>query len=80
MSSLVVCRIGYAIAERLVNDGAMVMVSSRKEVNVKNAVERLREGVNDRDNVQGIVCHVGKENHRKKLLEEVKPSPLSHSF
>lgn len=64
-------RIGYAIAERLVRDGAMVMVSSRKEGNVESAVERLRELAGERDRVQGLVCHVGKEAHRSRLLQEV---------
>lgn len=63
------CRIGYAIAERLLRDGAKVMVSSRKERNVERAVERLRE---EEEGVEGLVCHVGKEEHRRRLLEEVK--------
>lgn len=52
-------------------DGATVMVSSRKEGNVESAVERLREVAGDRERVQGIVCHVGKEAHRSRLLQEV---------
>ena len=44
------------------------MVSSRKQENVERAVEELRgEGVT----VEGRVCHVGKAEHRKKLIEEV---------
>ena len=50
-------------------DGAKVMVSSRKERNVERAVERLREG-GGRD-VGGVVCHVGKEEDRRTLLQEV---------
>lgn len=63
------CRIGYAIAERLLRDGAKVMVSSRKERNVERAVETLRE---EGEGVEGLVCHVGKEEHRRRLLEEVR--------
>ena len=76
------CSIGYAIAQRLVKDGAMVMVSSRKEGNVTSAVERLREGEGEGDvaAVQGIVCHVGKEEHRKRLLEEVWLLPPSFPY
>ena len=71
----VACSIGYAIAERLARDGAMVMVSSRKEGNVASAVERLREGLENQAAVQGVVCHVGKEEHRKRLLQEVRFLP-----
>ena len=62
--------IGYAIAHRLARDGAKVMVSSRKEENVQRAVQRLREEEGD-SAVHGVVCHVGKEEHRKRLIQEV---------
>lgn len=50
-------------------DGADVMVSSRKEDNVKKAVESLK-GVGG-GKVEGMVCHVGKSDHREKLIKEV---------
>lgn len=50
----------------------MVMVSSRKESNVESAVERLREVAGAKETVQGLVCHVGKEAHRSRLLREVR--------
>ncbi|KAK9879404.1 hypothetical protein WA026_006470 [Henosepilachna vigintioctopunctata] len=57
--------IGYAIARRLAREGAKVVVSSRKEKNVENAVQELKkEGLN----VTGVVCHVGKAEDRKKLF------------
>ena len=61
--------IGFSIARRLVEDGARVMVSSRKERNVARAVEELKGegGVT----VAGTVCHVGEAEQRKKLIEEV---------
>ena len=62
------CRIGFAIARRLGLDGAAVMVSSRKQHNVDKAVEKLKE---DSINVAGMVCHVGKEEDRKQLIQEV---------
>lgn len=44
------------------------MISSRKESNVKKAVnELLQEGLS----VAGTVCHVGKAEQRKKLFDEV---------
>lgn len=61
-------RIGLAIARRLACDGAHVMVSSRKEDHVTHTVDTLRaEGLS----VEGTVCHVGKEEHRKQLIQEV---------
>lgn len=63
-------RIGFSIAKRLVGDGADVMVSSRKEENVKSAVDRLRK-VEGAGKVEGVVCHVGKSDHRTNLIKEV---------
>ncbi|XP_076280719.1 dehydrogenase/reductase 4 [Lasioglossum baleicum] len=61
--------IGFAIAKRLAQEGAKVMVSSRKESNVKKAVEELKsEGLQ----VSGIICHVGKKEDRKNLFDKTK--------
>ncbi|KAK0399080.1 hypothetical protein QR680_002891 [Steinernema hermaphroditum] len=58
--------IGFAIAKRLGLDGAAVVVSSRKERNVKEAVTALRlEGVD----CDGTVAHVGIAGDRKKLID-----------
>ncbi|XP_059054119.1 dehydrogenase/reductase SDR family member 4 [Achroia grisella] len=58
--------IGYAIAKKLGNEGAAVIVSSRKEENVRNAVKSLRdEGIT----AEGVVCHVANKEHRQKLFE-----------
>lgn len=57
--------IGFAIARRLAQDGAHVVVSSRKQQNVDQAVATLQgEGLS----VTGIVCHVGKAEHRERLV------------
>jgi len=62
-------RIGFSIARRLAQEGAKVMISSRKESNVKKAVEELKsEGLQ----VAGTVCHVGKAEDRKNLFEKVR--------
>ena len=61
--------IGYSIAKRLAREGAKVMVSSRKESNVSKAVKSLKE---EKGVVEGVVCHVGKEEDRKKLIAEVR--------
>ncbi|XP_011691526.1 PREDICTED: dehydrogenase/reductase SDR family member 4 [Wasmannia auropunctata] len=61
--------IGLSIAKRLAQEGAKVMISSRKESNVKRVVEELKsEGLQ----VAGTVCHVGKAEDRKNLLEKTK--------
>ncbi|XP_068967461.1 dehydrogenase/reductase SDR family member 4 [Bombus flavifrons] len=61
--------IGFAIVKRLAEEGAKVMISSRKESNVKKAVEQLKsEGLN----VCGTVCHVGKSEDRNNLLKNTE--------
>lgn len=59
--------IGYAIAERLGQDGAKVVVSSRKQKNVDAAVEKLRA---KNLHVHGTVCHVGKKEDRASLIKQ----------
>ncbi|XP_072967744.1 tropinone reductase-like 3 [Typha angustifolia] len=59
--------IGFAIAERFGLEGASVVVSSRKQKNVDEAVEKLRsKGIE----VMGVVCHVSNAQHRKDLVEK----------
>ncbi|CAI7886350.1 unnamed protein product [Closterium sp. NIES-53] len=60
--------IGLGIVERLGQEGASVVVSSRKQANVDTAVARLREKGID---ATGMVCHVGSAEHRRKLAEAV---------
>uniref|UniRef100_A0A8C5LP00 Dehydrogenase/reductase SDR family member 4 n=1 Tax=Leptobrachium leishanense TaxID=445787 RepID=A0A8C5LP00_9ANUR len=57
--------IGLAIARRFAQDGAHVLLSSRKQKNVDDAVKQLKdEGLS----VTGIVCHVGVGEDREKLI------------
>ncbi|XP_068136250.1 dehydrogenase/reductase SDR family member 4-like isoform X2 [Hyperolius riggenbachi] len=57
--------IGLAIARRLAQDGAHVLISSRKLENVDKAVQMLKdEGLS----VSGVPCHVGKEEDRDRLV------------
>lgn len=60
--------IGFSIAKQLAVDGAMVMVSSRKQNHVDEVVATLQRTVGN--TVCGTVCHVGKEEDRKRLIEE----------
>ncbi|KAI8567346.1 hypothetical protein RHMOL_Rhmol02G0114600 [Rhododendron molle] len=58
--------IGFSIAERLGSEGASVVVSSRRQNNVNEAVEKLRaRGIE----VLGVVCHVSNAQQRKNLIE-----------
>nr|KAG5705344.1 hypothetical protein BaRGS_011116 [Batillaria attramentaria] len=59
--------IGFAIAKRLCEDGAKVVISSRKQKNVDAAVQELR---NLDLPATGVVCHVGKKADRDRLLAE----------
>ncbi|XP_050311809.1 dehydrogenase/reductase SDR family member 4 [Anthonomus grandis grandis] len=61
--------IGFAIAQRLAREGAKVIVSSRKAANVEEATRKLtQEGLE----AKGLVCHVAKQEDRRKLFEEAK--------
>ncbi|KAM7321559.1 hypothetical protein ACRRTK_019651 [Alexandromys fortis] len=64
--------IGFAIARRLAQDGAHVVISSRKQQNVDRAVATLKE---EGLSVTGTVCHVGKAEDRQHLVA----TALEHS-
>lgn len=61
--------IGFAIAKRLAEDGAKVVISSRRQKNVDKAVELLKK---ENLTVLGMPCHVGLEADRQKLIEQTK--------
>ncbi|MBA0569470.1 hypothetical protein Golob_003193, partial [Gossypium lobatum] len=59
--------IGFGIAQRLALEGASVVISSRKQKNVDEAVEKLKaKGIH----VLGIVCHVSDAQQRKNLINK----------
>ncbi|GMY36744.1 tropinone reductase-like 3 [Fagus crenata] len=59
--------IGFTIAERLGLEGASVVISSRKQKNVDEAVEKLKaQGIE----VFGVVCHVSNAQQRKDLIDK----------
>ncbi|KAJ0017482.1 hypothetical protein Pint_09719 [Pistacia integerrima] len=59
--------IGFSIAERLGLEGASVVVSSRRQENVDEAVEKLKaRGIE----VYGVVCHVSNSEQRKNLIDK----------
>lgn len=61
--------IGFAIAQRLLREGARVVVSSRKSKNVEKAVDALKSE-NPEHDCHGLVCHVGLAEDRQKLVAE----------
>lgn len=63
--------IGFAIAQRLAQEGAKVIISSRKEKNVNEAVCKLSNAGFD---VKGLVCHVSNVDDRKKLFDQASKS------
>nr|XP_043609890.1 tropinone reductase-like 3 [Erigeron canadensis] len=59
--------IGFAIALRLGLEGASVVISSRRQRNVDEAVKKLQEqGIE----VLGLVCHVSNAQQRKNLIDQ----------
>ncbi|GAA0171760.1 dehydrogenase [Lithospermum erythrorhizon] len=59
--------IGFGIAQRLGQEGASIVISSRKQKNVDEAVEKLKsKGIE----VSGLVCHVSNKEQRKSLIEK----------
>jgi dehydrogenase/reductase SDR family protein 4 len=68
MSDGFIYRIGYAIAEKLGQDGAKVMISSRKQKNVDASLQKLKSlGIE----ASGMVCHVAKKEDRQKMIQKV---------
>ncbi|KJE96976.1 hypothetical protein CAOG_09096 [Capsaspora owczarzaki ATCC 30864] len=65
--------IGFAIAKRFGDEGASVVVSSRRKENVDRAVAELKSS-NSAMRVIGIVCHVAKAEDRKRLVQETLKS------
>ncbi|XP_071815352.1 dehydrogenase/reductase SDR family member 4-like isoform X2 [Apostichopus japonicus] len=60
--------IGLAVAERLAQEGAKVVLSSRRKEKVEAAVEKLRA---KKLEVSGMVCHQAKKEDRQRLIDFV---------
>ncbi|GFQ02862.1 tropinone reductase-like 3 [Phtheirospermum japonicum] len=59
--------IGFGIAERLGLEGAAVVISSRRQKNVDEAVKKLKgQGIE----ALGLVCHVSNAQQRKDLIDK----------
>ncbi|KAF4701342.1 Dehydrogenase reductase SDR member 4 [Perkinsus olseni] len=59
--------IGKAIAKRMLQEGGRVVVSSRKQASVDDALAELKPEFGDR--VIGVVCNVSKADDRATLLK-----------
>ena len=57
--------IGKAIAIRLAQEGAKVIISSRSQDNIDSTVKEIK-GMGFE--AHGIVCHVGKKEDRERLV------------
>lgn len=61
--------IGLATARRLGKEGCKVVVSSRRQANVDEAVDLLlKEGID----ASGVTCHQGNPDDRQKLMKYVR--------
>lgn len=68
--------IGLSIARRMAQEGAKVVISSRKQKNVDKALEALRD---EKFDCHGMVCHVSKSEDRSRLISEVNFLDMSFS-
>uniref|UniRef100_A0A914PM33 Uncharacterized protein n=1 Tax=Panagrolaimus davidi TaxID=227884 RepID=A0A914PM33_9BILA len=64
-----IMKIGLAIAERLAHEGAKVIISSRKQKNVDEAIDYIVSTGICRNRLAGMPCHVGEEEQLKKLVD-----------
>ncbi|KAI6190882.1 hypothetical protein M3Y97_00167000 [Aphelenchoides bicaudatus] len=61
--------IGFAVCDRLAHEGASVVLSSRNEKNVADAVEALIQSGIPRERLLGVKCHVQKPEDRQNLVQ-----------
>ena len=59
--------IGFEIAKRMAEEGGKVIICSRKEKNLKEAMDLLKHL-----NVEGYVCNVGVKEERLKILKTIE--------
>jgi|GEM_PF-1579706 len=69
--------IGFAIAKRFALEGGKVVISSRKEDKVNEAVLEIIQAIKTECNdnsgasrVIGVACHVGKATDRENLVKK----------
>ncbi|WP_394938027.1 SDR family NAD(P)-dependent oxidoreductase [Psychromicrobium sp. YIM B11713] len=63
--------IGYAVAEKLLSEGASVVINGRTQLSVEKAIERLRMTIPDAD-LSGIAADFSKSEEAASLLEKLQ--------
>ncbi len=58
--------IGFGIAERMAQEGGIVIICSRREKNIKEALDKLK-GLK----VEGYACNIGSKDQRQALLKKI---------
>ena len=58
--------IGFAIAERMAQEGGQVIICSRREKNLKEAMDKLKGY-----KVEGHICNIGSKDQRMALLKKI---------
>ncbi|KAE9973232.1 hypothetical protein EG328_004516 [Venturia inaequalis] len=67
--------IGYAAAEAVVENGAIVYISSSSQSRVDDAVSRIQKAYpSKKSNVKGIVCNLGSEDMEENIVVALKES------
>ena len=64
--------IGLAIADRMAQEGGYLIICSRKQNNVDDAVKTITETIKSsgsKGSVVGLACNVGRPDERKKLID-----------
>ena len=67
--------IGYAIAERMAQEGGHVFICSRKQENVDQALTKINTAIkasNSKGSVAGLALNVGDAQGRQKILDLIK--------
>lgn len=75
--------LGYAAAEAVVENGAIVFISSSSQKRVDDAVSRIQKSYpSKKNNVKGIVCNLGGEDMEDNIVaaleESTKEAKLDH--
>lgn len=65
--------IGYAAAEAVLENGAIVFISSSSQSRVDDAVSRIQKAYpSKKANVKGIMCNLGSEDMENNIVASLK--------
>lgn len=60
--------LGLAVSKRILQEGGKVVICSRKQEKVDEALKQLKQ-IGPPENVQGIAAHAAKDEDRKKVID-----------